>query len=75
MANSATSPMTLLVPGVAGSYATSITVGRNAPDAWTTFNGDIGDVFVYKTALLDDERQHLEAFIANSLVSEKEGKQ
>jgi hypothetical protein len=71
MSNQHPSAMTSLVPGVAGPYAASITVGRNAPDAWTTFNGDIGDVFVYKVALSTGERQELERFIANSL---EEGK-
>lgn len=67
MASSATSPMTSLVNGVAGGFANSITVGRNAPDAWTTFNGDIGDVFLYKTALTDEERKELEAYIEHRL--------
>ena len=44
------------MPGKEG-YAKNITVGRNAPDAWTTFNGDIGDVFLYKVALTDAERK------------------
>ena len=67
------SAMTSLVPGVAGPYATSITLGRNAPDGWTTFNGAIGDVFLYKVALTDPERQQLEALIAHSLAGEKPG--
>jgi len=67
MANSATSPMTSLVNGVAGGFANSITVGRNAPDAWTTFNGDIGDVFLYKVALTDEERKELEAYMEHRL--------
>ncbi|MCF7730613.1 MAG: hypothetical protein K9N23_02955 [Akkermansiaceae bacterium] len=67
MAGLANSAMTELVPGVAGPYATSITLGRNAPDSWTAFNGLIGDVFLYKTALTDKERQQLEAFLARSL--------
>jgi len=32
-----------------------------------TFNGDIGDVFLYKAALTDDERTELEAYIAHKL--------
>ena len=44
-------------------YAHYINVGRNNPDGWTTFNGDIGDVFVYKIALTDTDRQTLEADI------------
>ncbi len=38
-----------------------VSVGRNAPDGWSTFNGHLGDVFVYKVALSDSERQQLEA--------------
>ena len=36
-------------------------MGRNQPDGWSIFNGNIGDVFVYKVALTDAERQQLEA--------------
>jgi hypothetical protein len=61
MSSDVTSDMTSLVPGVAGSFADFINVGRNDPDGWTTFNGDIGDVFVYKVALTDTEREQLEA--------------
>ena len=61
MSSDVTSDMTSLVPGVAGSFADSVNVGRNDPDGWTTFNGDIGDVFVYKVALTDIERGQLEA--------------
>ncbi len=71
MANLTKNPMTALVPGAAGPYASTISVGRNGPDGWTAFNGDIGDVFVYKAALSDAERQQLEAWIANSLAGDK----
>ena len=67
MSNISKNPLTSLAPGVAGPFATSITVGRNAPDGWSAFNGSIGDVFVYKSALSDTERQQLEACIAGSL--------
>lgn len=60
---STTSDMTSLVPNVAGSFANAIDVGRNNPDVWTAFNGNIGDVFVYKVALNDADRQALEADI------------
>ena len=59
MNNTSTSDMTALVPGVtggAGGFGTYINVGRNNPDGWTTSNGNIGDVFLYKTALTDAER-------------------
>ena len=55
-----TSAMTSLVPGVAGTYATHINVGRNNPDGWSTFNGNIGDFFIYDIALSDADRQALE---------------
>ena len=70
MNNTSTSDMTALVPGVtggAGGYGTYINVGRNNPDGWTTFNGNIGDVFLYKTALTDAERGQLEQYIGNKL--------
>lgn len=56
-----TSAMTSLVPNVAGTFANALNVGRNNPDGWTTFNGNIGDVFVYKVALTTTERQQIEA--------------
>jgi carbonic anhydrase/acetyltransferase-like protein (isoleucine patch superfamily) len=59
-----TSPMTSLVPGVPGSYATHINVGRNNPDGWTTFNGSIGDFFIYDVSLGDAARQGLERDMA-----------
>ena len=61
-------PMDQLVPGVAGGYAKAITIGCNGPDGYTTFNGQIGDVFLYKTALSEVERKQLEAFIAKGLL-------
>ncbi len=58
-----TSAMTSLIPGVPGAYATHINVGRNNPDDWTTFNGHMGDFFLYDVALGDAERQALEVDI------------
>ena len=55
-----TSTMTSLVPNVPGAYANHINIGRNNPDNWSTFNGDIGDVFVYNIALTDTDRGTLE---------------
>jgi hypothetical protein len=69
ISNTATSQMTSLVPGVPGDYGRYINVGRNNPDGWSTFNGNIGDVFLYKTALTDAERQQLETNIANRLIT------
>jgi hypothetical protein len=71
MADLTKNALTSLVPGVAGPFATSITIGRNAPDGWTAFNGAIGDVIIYKVALSDAERQQLEAWIAGSLAGDK----
>ncbi|MCX6344295.1 MAG: hypothetical protein NT018_04385 [Armatimonadetes bacterium] len=55
-----TSGMTSLVNGVAGIFANYINLGRNYPDAWTTFNGNIGDVYLYKIAISDADRIALE---------------
>jgi hypothetical protein len=66
--NSSTTPFYGLTNGVAGAFANNITIGRNWPDAWTTFNGHIGDVFFYKTALSDTERESLEQYLAARLV-------
>ena len=56
------STFTSFAPG-AQSFMHDITVGRNSPDAWTTFNGNIGDVYVYTTALSTTDRANLETFI------------
>jgi len=47
--------------------ADSLSLCRYAPDAWTSFTGQIGDVFLYKAALTDTERQQLESLIAKTL--------
>jgi sialate O-acetylesterase len=67
MSESKPCAFTELVPGVAGPFAKQITLLRNAPDAWTAFNGQLGDVFVYKVALTDAERKQLETHIAKTL--------
>ncbi|MCX6876832.1 MAG: MBG domain-containing protein [Verrucomicrobia bacterium] len=46
-----------------------INVGRNEPDGWTTTNGYIGDVFVYKTALSASERQTLETDMLSKFIT------
>jgi hypothetical protein len=66
--NNTASSMLGLTNGVAGSFANNVTVGRNWPDGWTTFNGYVGDVFFYKTALSDAERLALEQYLASRLV-------
>ncbi len=42
------------------SFGNSINVGRNDPDGWSSYNGDIGDVYVYKTAIDTAKRGALE---------------
>jgi hypothetical protein len=66
--NTGTSSMLGLTNGVAGGFANNITVGRNWPDGWSTFNGYVGDVFFYKTALTDADRIALEQYLASRLV-------
>jgi hypothetical protein len=53
---------TQLAPG-SQSYMKDITIGRNSPDSWTTFNGNIGDLYFYKVALTSTERSQLESLI------------
>lgn len=67
-ANASTTDVTSLIPGTTqygggngqGAFGTYITVGRNSPDAWSVYNGLVGDVFVYKAALGDSDRIQLE---------------
>jgi len=61
----ATSSFTAFVPAQSGTdeYRKWINVGRNSPNDWSTFNGYIGDTFIYKTALSDTDRAILEADI------------
>lgn len=68
--NTTTSSMLGLSNGVAGGFANNITVGRNWPDGWSTFNGYVGDVFFYKAALSDSDRVSLEQYLASRLVSD-----
>jgi hypothetical protein len=71
ISDNSTSDMTSLVPGVVGPYGSSINIGRNNPDHWATFNGKIGDVFIYKTALSDSDRKRLEAYVTVKLLDGK----
>ncbi|KAB2641276.1 MAG: leucine-rich repeat protein, partial [Verrucomicrobia bacterium] len=60
-----------LTPGVAGGaggYGSYINIGRNNPDGWTTSNGYIGDVFVYKTALSAAERMTIETDMQSKFI-------
>ncbi len=68
MAGEAVDQMTKLVPGVAGGFGRCINLGRNEPDGWATFNGELGDVFLYKTALNDADRRELVNYVAAKLV-------
>ena len=63
-----TSDMTSLVSNILGGYSNAINIGRYNSDAMTTFNGGIGDVFVYKVALSDAERLQLEADVTAKFV-------
>jgi sialate O-acetylesterase len=63
MSHSSVSQFTSIIPG---AFKT-ITIGRNGPDNWTTFNGSIGDVFLYKAALPENDRIQLETYIYNRL--------
>ncbi|HEU5070815.1 MAG TPA: hypothetical protein VFV96_10455, partial [Verrucomicrobiae bacterium] len=69
MTNTNTSDMSALVPMVPGPFANAINVGRNNPDTWTTFNGYVGDVYIYHTALDATKRQALEASLMNKFVT------
>ena len=53
---------TAFVPNQQGTESSKkyINIGRHNADLDKTFNGNIGDVFVYKTALSDADRQTLE---------------
>jgi hypothetical protein len=62
----ATSTYASIAPGPEG-YMRNINLGRNHADTWSTFNGSIGDVFFYKTALSETERQEVENGIAHRL--------
>jgi hypothetical protein len=55
-----------LQPGPSG-YMRYINIGRNNPDGWTVYNGNIGDVFVYKVALSDEDRAEVEAAVGLSM--------
>ena len=57
------SSFTQITAGGTGSfgYGQDVNIGRNNPDGWSTYNGDIGDVFVYTTALSDTDRHTLES--------------
>ncbi|MCX6879487.1 MAG: hypothetical protein NTW21_37640 [Verrucomicrobia bacterium] len=60
-----------LVPAQSGpeDFRKYISVGRNAPDGWTTFNGYIGDVFFYKTALSSTDQTTLQADLQTKMNS------
>ncbi len=46
-----------------------INIGRNDPDGWSAFSGNIGDVFVYTNALPDNDRVTLEADLMAKFLS------
>jgi hypothetical protein len=57
--NTTPSDMTSIRPGPA-AHEQAIFVGRGW-DGWNCYNGNIGDVFVYKTALTTEQRKQLES--------------
>jgi len=67
LANTTPSPFTAFIPIQNGAqdWRSYVNLGRNNGDGWATFNGNIGDVFVYKTALTPSERKQLEADVAS----------
>ena len=62
-----TASMAALDPTVpwGADYTRFINVGRNQPDGWPTFSGNIGDVYVYKVALDDTKRTTLESSLTD----------
>ncbi len=46
------------------SWSNTIDVGRNGYDGWSTFSGNIGDVYVYRKALDDSTRETLQTSLA-----------
>ncbi len=50
---------TLQQTGLSGG-AKTICIGRNDYDGWSTFSGNIGDVYLYRSAIPDAKRQGLE---------------
>ncbi|MCX6878118.1 MAG: carboxypeptidase regulatory-like domain-containing protein [Verrucomicrobia bacterium] len=71
LSSTATSTFTAFIPNTGGTngYRQNIMVGRNDNSTNYTFNGFIGDVFVYKTALSDADRATLGADINTKLTS------
>jgi len=64
LANGGNGALTALDPlwnGGGTGFWSYVNVGRNNPDGWSTFNGNIGDVAVYKGALDTADREALEA--------------
>ncbi|MCX6865999.1 MAG: YDG domain-containing protein, partial [Verrucomicrobia bacterium] len=60
---------TSMVPTGTEEYKKYVNVGRNNPDGWSAFNGNIGDVFVYNVALTPTERQQLETDVTAKFLS------
>lgn len=60
---------TPMVPNGTEDYKKYVNVGRNNPDGWSAFNGNIGDVFVYNVALTPTERQQLETDVTAKFLS------
>lgn len=54
-----------MLQGTDPGWMTRTGVGRNPWDGWSSFNGLIGDVRVYKTAIADSKRTALETEMIN----------
>lgn len=66
LTNTTSAAMTSLVPGGSSNidFKHYINVGRNNPEGGLCYNGNIGDILVYKTELGDTDRAQLEADLA-----------
>ncbi|MCX6880883.1 MAG: DUF6055 domain-containing protein, partial [Verrucomicrobia bacterium] len=60
---------TQMVPTGTEGFKKSVNLGRNDPDGWSAFNGNLGDVFVYTVALTTAERLQLEADVTTKFLS------
>jgi hypothetical protein len=52
---------TQMIPTGSQDFKKYVNIGRNDPDGWSAFNGNIGDVLVYTCALPAADRQTIEA--------------
>ncbi|MCF7676258.1 MAG: hypothetical protein K9M97_12995, partial [Akkermansiaceae bacterium] len=67
MTGGANGDFTTLTPPDA--WKSWIGIGRNIWDGWSSYNGHLGDVYVYKTALGATDRETLEAELTTKFVT------